>query len=541
MLYIDVGNTLRGGLRTGIQRVVRSLAFELARDDRLRETASGVRLIAYDPAAERYFALKDPALIRGADNIAQIGRAARAYFDVDAFAQGDIFFEPDSTWTEPLSRGALFRLLKAKGVIVVVLNHDAIPVILPEVCHPNTLIAFAEAIADHIQYSDYALTTSHGVDRDLRKLVKRFLGRSITTRVIRLGADFDTLAPASGGSMEGREDAKFTAAFPELVGLRYLLAVGTIEPRKNHALLLQAFERLRVPDAGLVIVGRKGWMSDAFLAGITSHPDYGKRIFWYTAIDDERLLLLYRQAYASVLPSHYEGYGLPAVEALSQGCVTIASDAGSLPEVTGGHAIIFTSGDGEALFAILDRLYRDSAHHEEAKASARSFRPTGWREAARTVAAALEDVATGASHRFRFPVAADGRVLGKSGAPRSCASIGPQQPRIHRAPPRPHQGRHQGRGRGRRDAPFSGRARHRRCDHRGRRDPGRGSGARGLALQATLRPGGDRPECPRHGRRLARAAARRPRALPAGQRPHRPLLPRRLGLLARGFACSDAL
>jgi hypothetical protein len=60
MLYIDVGNTLRGGLRTGIQRVVRSLAFELGRDDRLRETASGVRLIAYDPAAERYSRLKTP-------------------------------------------------------------------------------------------------------------------------------------------------------------------------------------------------------------------------------------------------------------------------------------------------------------------------------------------------------------------------------------------------------------------------------------------------------------------------------------------------
>jgi len=85
MLYIDVGNSLRGGLRTGIQRVVRSLAFQPACG---RDTAT--RLIAYDPAAERYFALVDPELIRSADSLSDIGRDARAYFDFDALAPGDV-------------------------------------------------------------------------------------------------------------------------------------------------------------------------------------------------------------------------------------------------------------------------------------------------------------------------------------------------------------------------------------------------------------------------------------------------------------------
>ena len=108
MLYIDVGNTLRGGLRTGIQRVVRSLSYELA-------VNSGVetRLIAFDVGTGRYFALADPILIRSTDGLGDIGREARAYFDFDAFAKGDIFFEPDSSWTEPLNCGALFRRLKA--------------------------------------------------------------------------------------------------------------------------------------------------------------------------------------------------------------------------------------------------------------------------------------------------------------------------------------------------------------------------------------------------------------------------------------------
>jgi glycosyltransferase involved in cell wall biosynthesis len=394
MLYIDVCNTLRGGLRTGIQRVVRALAYELAAN------APGTRLIAYDPAAGRYFALGDAGLIRSANTIADIRREDRAYFDFDAFTSGDVYFEPDSTWTELLNRGSLFRSLKAKGVIVAVLNHDIIPMLLPEMCQPNMPVAFAEYIADHILYADYALTTSAGVNRDLRELARRFLGRSMTTRVIKLGADFETLSPAGG---DGEEDI-FAARFPELGGLRYLLCVGTIDPRKNQALLLSAFDRMSAKDAGLVIVGRKGWMADDVLAALDRHPEFGKRVFRYTALDDQALLSLYRHAYASVLPSHYEGYGLPVVEALSQGCVTVASDAGSLPEVGAGHAVFFRRGDGEALYAILDRLYDDQDYYAGLKASAKSFRPTPWREAARSVASALGDIASGASHDFAAPM-----------------------------------------------------------------------------------------------------------------------------------------
>src|SRR5688572_12808829 len=103
MLYIDVGSTLRGGLRTGIQRVVRSLAFELAKD------RADVRLIGFDPASDRYFALARPDLIRSAGSMSEIGEHDRRYFNIDAIQRGDIFFEPDSTWSEPVPRGDLFR------------------------------------------------------------------------------------------------------------------------------------------------------------------------------------------------------------------------------------------------------------------------------------------------------------------------------------------------------------------------------------------------------------------------------------------------
>jgi glycosyltransferase involved in cell wall biosynthesis len=392
MLYIDVGNTLRGGLRTGIQRVVRSLALELAKDD------PSVRLIAFDTAADGYFSLSHPELIRSAESIATLAPNQRLYLNLDAFHRGDIFFEPDSTWSEPVPRGTLFRLLKTKGVIIVILNHDVIPLLLPEVCHPNTLISFSEAIADHLQYADYALTTSHGVDRDLRKIAERFLARSVTTHVIKLGADFEMSAKHSADPIALKD------RFPELASLRFLLAVGTIEPRKNYEPLLQAFHRLDTDDAALVIVGRKGWMSEEFITQLERHLKFGKRIFWYTAVEDRALLALYRGAHAAVLPSHYEGYGLPAVEALTQGCPTIVSDAGSLPEVTRGHAAVFKSTDPEALVSILHRLYSDEAFRDELRARAAAFEPISWQEAGESVKAALANIAHGEHHDFTFPV-----------------------------------------------------------------------------------------------------------------------------------------
>lgn len=150
------------------------------------------------------------------------------------------------------------------------------------------------------------------------------------------------------------------------------------------------------------------------LAALTGHPDFGKRVFWLTALDDQALLSLYRHAYASVLPSQYEGYGLPVVEALSQGCVTVASDAGSLPEVAAGHTVFFRRGDGEALHAILDRLYGDRDYYAGLKASGRSFSPT-------PLARSRPDRGGGARRhrfrrlaRFRRPVAADGVPVGAS-------------------------------------------------------------------------------------------------------------------------------
>ena len=167
-------------------------------------------------------------------------------------------------------------------MVLVSLHYDAIPVLFPELCHPDTVIRFAQHLAHQLTYSDYVLTISARVDRDLKEIARRFAGRSVTSEVIPLGADLAAgAAPLS--------DVAFRAAFPELDGLRFMLGVGTVEPRKNHGLLLDAFDRLEAPDAGLVIVGRQGWMAEELIARLKAHPAYGKRLFWHEGLEDAGL------------------------------------------------------------------------------------------------------------------------------------------------------------------------------------------------------------------------------------------------------------
>lgn len=132
----------------------------------------------------------------------------------------------------------------------------------------------------------------------------------------------------------------------------YLLAVGTIEPRKNLPTLAAAIARVRREHAGLrlVLAGPRGW-------GEVPGLDTG----WVRelgAVDDATLHALYRGAVACGIPSRYEGFGMPALEAMARGCPVIASDVASLPEVVGDAGVLVAPDDlgawAQALTALLD-------------------------------------------------------------------------------------------------------------------------------------------------------------------------------------------
>jgi len=150
---------------------------------------------------------------------------------------------------------------------------------------------------------------------------------------------------------------------------RYLLFVGTIEPRKNLTRLLDAFEAVhaeRLTD-GLVIVGKRGWLYKDFFARVEASP-VRETILFPGYVPDEDLPAVYAGAQASVLPSLYEGFGLPALEAMACGTPTVASNAASIPEVGGEAALYFDPNDLEVMTRTIRRVLREAALREEMQA-----------------------------------------------------------------------------------------------------------------------------------------------------------------------------
>jgi glycosyltransferase involved in cell wall biosynthesis len=142
---------------------------------------------------------------------------------------------------------------------------------------------------------------------------------------------------------------------------RYLLFVGTIEPRKNLTRLLTAFEAVYDDGLtdGLVIVGRRGWLVDEFFARLERSSVQSAILFpGYVPIQD--LPAFYAGAQALAFPSLYEGFGLPVLEAMACGTPVTCSNTSSLPEVAGESALYCDPADVESITAALRRLLGDA-------------------------------------------------------------------------------------------------------------------------------------------------------------------------------------
>ncbi len=145
----------------------------------------------------------------------------------------------------------------------------------------------------------------------------------------------------------------------------YLLAVGTIEPRKNLDRLLDAFVAVRSrPGRGnlrLVIVGKKGWLYQGFFQRLAELGlDDGQQVVFPGYVADEDLPAIYAGAACFVFPSLYEGFGLPVLEAMACGAPVVCSDASSLPEVAGDAALMVRPDDTGGLADAIDRILTDS-------------------------------------------------------------------------------------------------------------------------------------------------------------------------------------
>lgn len=232
--------------------------------------------------------------------------------------------------------------------------HDMVTVLHPEVVQPSSRL-FPELVRQSIARGAWVQVASHTVADEVRAEWDIDPDRVV---VIKNGVTPVPAAdPATGRRIAGAD--------------RYLLALGTVEPRKRLPDLVAAFDRIAgdAEHLTLVIAGADGWGSDALDAAIDSarHQHRIRRIGW---VDDPAALL--RGATALVFCPLYEGFGLPPLEAMTADVPVVATRAGAVPEICGEAALLVDVGDLDGLAEAMHRLVHDRDLAAELVAAGRS-------------------------------------------------------------------------------------------------------------------------------------------------------------------------
>ena len=396
---VEVGDTLRVPYVTGIQRTVREVLRHWPEDTAVQLVPvvhTGRRFRTLTPeeqaslAAEpggpdsvaprggwRDIARRVPGAVRAhalASTARQVLAHRRWSEHVVDFDDRTMLFDLEATWWSPAPRPELLPELKARGVTVATLVYDLMPLRNPEWFDPENRAVFEPWARAQLEHADLAICFS------------RFCADEVA----------DHGGPPTALFVPGADPADVVASRPAALpsdGLPFVVTVGTVEPRKNVGLLLDAFERLWADgcDARLVVVGREGWHVEELVERLATHAELGHRLIWVGWMPDAEVDWLYRHAHAVAVPSRCEGYGLPVVEGLRRGAPVVSSTGGSLPEV-GGDAV--TYADPDDVDAWVDAL-RSHLDERRAVAGADGLPPAvtaTWAGAARTIADHLAEL-----------------------------------------------------------------------------------------------------------------------------------------------------
>jgi glycosyltransferase involved in cell wall biosynthesis len=262
---------------------------------------------------------------------------------------------PIEWWTGPVDvvHGPNYVVPPARRAARVVSVHDLTFLHHPEMCTADVL-EYREILRRSTGQGAWVHTAAHHVAEEI---VAAFPAAEGRVRVVAHGVD--PITPAAGPSPH---------SFP------YVLALGTVEPRKDLPTLVEAFGDLaaRHPDLRLVVAGPDGWGVEAYDRAVAACP-HRDRIIREGYVDAPRRASLLTHAAAFAYPSVYEGFGLPPLEAMTVGTPVVSSSAGPLPEVLGDGAVLVPPRDPAALAGALDEVIADDERRQDLADRGRSW------------------------------------------------------------------------------------------------------------------------------------------------------------------------
>lgn len=175
----------------------------------------------------------------------------------------------------------------------------------------------------------------------------------------------------------------------------FLLYIGTLQPRKNVARLIEALSLLKEKDLKLVIIGKKGWKYEEILEAPKKF-NVENRVTFLDFVPDEDLPAFYSNAICYILPSLYEGFGLPVLEAMQHACPVLTSNISSLPEAGGDAALYFDPYKVEDIASKIEKVLRDEKLRDEMrKKGLIHIKNFSWEKSAKKVINILEGVVNG--------------------------------------------------------------------------------------------------------------------------------------------------
>ena len=329
-LFVDISEFVQRDARTGIQRVVRNVLKEW-----LLNPPTGYRI-------EPVYASENEFGYRYAREFTLNFLDCRNNVlkdEIISYKSGDIFIGLDLQPVIVPLQHDFFQAMRRSGVIVRFLIYDLLPIKFQKFFSEGALKLYNKWL-NVIVETDGAICISKSVAGELKEWIeKNKVERKRTFKIdwFHLGADvvnstLSTALPPDANHVLERLQCRDT-----------FLMVGTLEPRKGHAQVLDAFEVLweAGADINLVIVGKQGWMVDRLTTRIRTHGELNQRLFWLEGISDEYLKKVYAVSSCLIAASHSEGFGLPLIEAAQYKLPIIARDIPVFREVAGDHAYYF--------------------------------------------------------------------------------------------------------------------------------------------------------------------------------------------------------